>query len=265
MVSSPGACKPRRPQTKGKSERRFHFAEISLLNGRTFHTLEQLNEVTAWWLANVADVRVHGETKQTPLQRYAAEKTHLMPLPAQPYDTALVLYRSVNAEGFIPYRQNFYAVPWCYIGRLLPVRITAHEVVVYSPTVEEVTRHALLPRTVSGQRQIGSSHPGRADQSERLAILQERFQELGPAARRFFDGLLAKQRQGKYQAQHILALWPTTSGRTGWPLWSAPFASAPILWLPSSASWPPAPNPRASWPAWPNRNGSTVIPIRSSE
>ncbi len=202
----PWACKPRRPQTKGKSERRFHFVEISLLNGRTFHNLDQLNEVTAWWLATVADVRVHGETKQTPLERYAAEKAHLMPLPAQPYDTALVLYRSVNAEGFLAYRQNFYAVPWGYIGRLLPVRITEHDVVVYSPTVEEVARHALLPRSVTGQRQVGSLHPARADANERLAILHERFQELGPAARRFLDGLLAKQRQGKYQAQHVLAL-----------------------------------------------------------
>jgi transposase len=202
----PWACQPRRPQTKGKSERRFHFAEISLLNGRTFHSLEHLNEVTLWWLANVADVRVHGETKQTPLERYAADQAHLIALPAQPYDTALVLYRSVNAEGFIAYRQNFYAVPWCYIGRLLPVRITEHEVLVYSPTVEQVARHALLPRTLSGQRQVGSVHPGRADANERLAVLAERFHDLGPAARRFLDGLLAKQRQGKYQAQHVLAL-----------------------------------------------------------
>jgi transposase len=211
----PWACRPRRPQTKGKSERRFHFVEISLLNGRTFHGLDQLNDVTTWWLAQVADVRVHAETKQTGLERYAAEKAHLIALPAQPYDTALVLYRSVNAEGFIPYRQNFYAVPWCYIGRLLPVRITEHEVVVYSPTVEEVARHALLPRTVTGQRQIGSVHPGRSDQSERLAILHERFQEFGPAAQRFFDGLLSKQRQGKYQAQHVLALLANYE-RTDW-------------------------------------------------
>src|ERR1700719_437955 len=79
-------------------------------------------------------------------------KAHLIGLPAQPYDTALVPYRSVNAEGFIAYSQNFYAVPWCYIGRLLPMRVTAHEVLVYSPPVEEGARHALLPRTLTGQR-----------------------------------------------------------------------------------------------------------------
>ena len=60
----PRACRPRRPQTKGKVERPFHYVETNLLNGRTFRTLEHLNEVTAWWLAQVADVRVHRETKR---------------------------------------------------------------------------------------------------------------------------------------------------------------------------------------------------------
>src|SRR5262245_49904889 len=53
----PVACKPRRPQTKGKCERFFRYVQSSLLAGRTFHTREHLNEVTAWWLARVADVR----------------------------------------------------------------------------------------------------------------------------------------------------------------------------------------------------------------
>ncbi len=94
----PWACQRRRPQTKGKIEKGMHFVEVSLLNGRTFHTLDQLNEVAAWWLRNVADVRVHRETQQTPLARHAEELAQLIPLPAQPYDTACVVYRSVNAE-----------------------------------------------------------------------------------------------------------------------------------------------------------------------
>ena len=53
----PQACRPYRPQTKGKVERKFWYVETNLLNGRTFRTLEHLNEVTAWWLAQVADVR----------------------------------------------------------------------------------------------------------------------------------------------------------------------------------------------------------------
>ena len=53
----PVACRARRPQTKGKVERPFGYVESSLLNGRTFRGLEHLNETTAWWLAEVADVR----------------------------------------------------------------------------------------------------------------------------------------------------------------------------------------------------------------
>ncbi len=37
-------------------------------------------------------------------------------------------------------------------------------------------------------------------------LLRERFGELGPVAVRFLDGLLAKQIQGKLQAQ--LNFWP---------------------------------------------------------
>ena len=87
----PLACRPRRPQTKGKVERPFHYVETNLLNGRTFRTLAHLNEVTAWWLAEVADVRIHAETRQTPLARHAEELPHLIALPAAAYEVAPVV------------------------------------------------------------------------------------------------------------------------------------------------------------------------------
>jgi transposase len=80
----PVACRPRRPQTKGKVERPFFYVETSLLNGRSFETLNHLNEITAWWLANVADVRELRQFGTTPLQLHQEELPHLVPLPAQP-------------------------------------------------------------------------------------------------------------------------------------------------------------------------------------
>ena len=52
----PWACRPHRPQTKGKVERPFAYLETNLLNGRTFTSLEHLNETAALWLADIADV-----------------------------------------------------------------------------------------------------------------------------------------------------------------------------------------------------------------
>jgi transposase len=202
----PQACRVRRPQTKGKVERKFAYAELSLLNGRTFDTLEHLNEVTAWWLANVADQRILRDFQESPLQRHEREQPHLLPLPTCDFDTALVVYRHVNVEGFVAYRLNFYSVPWSYIGQVLPVRIVDDEVIIYSISLEEIARHRRVPNTQTGVRQSIKSHHPADDPGQRTLLLQQRFGELGPIAMQFLDGLLAKQIQGKLQAQQLLAL-----------------------------------------------------------
>ena len=112
----PIACRVRRPQTKGKVERPFGYVESSLLNGRSFETLNHLNETTGWWLAHVADVRELRHLGKTPLQLHQEELPHLIPLPAQAYDIDPVVYRVVDVEGLVTYRQNGYSVPWRYIG-----------------------------------------------------------------------------------------------------------------------------------------------------
>ena len=113
----PIACRPRRAQTKGKVERPFGYVESSLLGGRSFRSLEHLNETTTWWLAEIADVHVHRQTKARPVDRHAEEQPHLLPLPARPFDASEVAYRTVDAEGFVVYRNNFYATPWRLIGQ----------------------------------------------------------------------------------------------------------------------------------------------------
>lgn len=205
----PFACLPRRARTKGRVERKFDFVQKNLLNGRTFCNLAHLNEVTAWWLANVADVHVHRETRQRPIDRYAEERPYLIPLPTQPYDTAQVLYRIADVEGFVCYQQNYYSVPWRFIGQALPLRITEAEVIVYSPAVAEIARHRLFPRGVVQQRSVDRAHRPRDNAAEHLTFLRERFTELGTAARRFLDGLLRDQRCGKNQARRVLALLGT--------------------------------------------------------
>ena len=186
----PVACRPRRPQTKGKVERRFAYVESSLLNGRTFETLNHLNETTAWWLTHVADVHAPRDLRKTPLELHEEERPSLIALPAQPYETDPVTYRTVNVEGMITYRQNGYSVPWRQIGSMLPVRVTESEVIVYNARVEEIARHALLPHTTTGQRSVQKEHRPAEDARQRQAQLEERFVELGATAVRFLEGLL---------------------------------------------------------------------------
>jgi transposase len=202
----PQACRVRRPQTKGKVERHFAYVESSLLNGRTFETLAHLNEVTASWLETVADVRILRDFQEAPRARHQREQPHLLPLPGCDFDTAQVVYRHVGVDGYISQRSNLYSVPLSHIGQVLPVRITESEVIIYSVRLEEITRHPLLPRTQTGVRQLIKTHHRVDDPSDRTRLLRERFGELGPVALQFLDGLLAKQIQGKLQAQQLLAL-----------------------------------------------------------
>jgi transposase len=205
----PVACRPRRPQTKGKVERPFLFIEKNLLGGREFRSLEHLNEVTAWWLREVADVRIHRQTRRRPIDLHALEQPHLIALPERPYEVAEMVYRTVDAEGFIPYGNNRYSVPWHYIGQVLAVRITDEAVLIYSPRLELLAQHVRFPVTERQRQSRQAEHLPPRDLVERRKVLRGRFAELGPLADRFLEGLLASQRCGWDHAQKVLALLGT--------------------------------------------------------
>jgi transposase len=202
----PVACRPRRPETKGKVERPFHYVETNFLNGRSFRSLEHLNECARRWLAEVADVRIHRKTSRRPLDAHAEEQPHLIPLPVNPYDVAEVVYRSVDCEGLVAFRHNQYSVPWQYIGQVLPVRVTEDELIVYGPQVEELARHRLLPSGSESQCRILPEHRPTRNCQQQIDQLRQSFAEFGEVGERFLVGLLAAHRQGKSQGRQILAL-----------------------------------------------------------
>ena len=202
----PVACRRRRPQTKGKVERQFYFIEKNLLSGREFRSLKHLNEVTDWWLKEVADVRVHRQTQRRPIDMHAEELSHLIPLPERPYEVAEVVYRSVDSEGFIAYEQNRYSAPWQYIGQVLPIEIRSEEIIIYGPRLEPLARHLRFPTTIRRQLRQQAAHLPPKDLQQRRKLLRERFSQLGSTAVRFLKGLLDTQRCGWDHAQKVLSL-----------------------------------------------------------
>ncbi len=130
-----------------------------------------------------------------------ANERLLLPLPAADLDTALMVYRHVNVEGYIVHRSNLYSVPWSHIGqescRFASPRAKS---IIYSVALEEIARHQLVP----GKSRPVCGRPARViipadDPGQRTLLLQQRFHELGPVAVQFLDGLLSKQVQGKLQ------------------------------------------------------------------
>lgn len=222
----PWACRPHRPQTKGKIERPFAYLESNLLNGRTFTSLEHLNQTAALWLADIADVHLHRETKRRPIDLYQEEKPHLLSLPARAYDTAQVFYRTVNPEGHVAYLQNFYSVPWQRIGELLPIRITEKELIVYGPDVSEIARHQLYPAGISGEKRSLPEHaPGR-DHHQKYELLKQRFAEFGAEEPCSSTNWSARGAVAKMKPGACWACWPHTTARTWRAHSSAPSVTA---------------------------------------
>jgi hypothetical protein len=169
--------------------------------------LEHLNQTTAVWLANTADVRIHREIGRRPIDAFVEEQPHLLKLPGAAYDTAKVVYRVVDVEGMITYENNWYSTPWRFVGRMLPVRVTEHELIVYDPTsLEVVACHPLVPRPCKGERRVDDAHRPTRDSKEQEEVLRQRFAELGEPGLRFLEGLLRTHRDGRSQARKVLSL-----------------------------------------------------------
>ena len=99
---SPVACHPRSPDEKPRVERSFYELTLSFFRGRSFRNREDLAGQLVHWMDTVADNRpLKRMRRRTRLELFAEELPLLRPLPRHDYDTARVLYRICDIEGFI--------------------------------------------------------------------------------------------------------------------------------------------------------------------
>lgn len=203
----PHACHVRSPNEKPSVERGFWYFERNFLNGRSFRDLDDMRAQLARWHDENADPRPHRTLKRSPLEMFADEAPHLVPLPSHPYDCARVVYRTCSIDGFVDWDGNRYAVPYEAIYDLLPLRVTQRELFVYAADLRLLARHTLAPKS-SGIK-VGSSQVHRRPERRGpdLDALRAAFDALGDGAADFFAGMLRRdERQGGYHARQILLL-----------------------------------------------------------
>jgi hypothetical protein len=88
---TPRACRPYRAQTKGKVERPVRYLRGNFVYGRACLHDADLDHQRQQWLERVANVRVHGTTRECPRVRFdRAERFLLQPLASRRY-TSLIL------------------------------------------------------------------------------------------------------------------------------------------------------------------------------
>ena len=140
---TPYPCKPYRAQTKGKVERMVGYVRQNFWVGTHFVDLDDLNGQGLEWLADVANVRLHGTTGVAPLSRMAEETLH--PLPPQRFDTSLVTHRRAGRDCTVHYRGNVYSVPALHAQQMLLLRETEDgRLCIYTAEQILVAEHRLL-------------------------------------------------------------------------------------------------------------------------
>jgi transposase len=194
------------PNAKPRVERGFWEVERSFFNGRSFVDFEDLRAQLARWLDDIVDQR--RRNGETPLDRFAREREHLVPLPRHPYDTARVVYRLCSIDGFVAWEGNAYAVPYEHVTDILPVRITQRELFVYAADLSCIARHELAPRGKGLKLDPAGLHPRPGQKSPvDLDQLRVAFEHMGGHAASFFRLMSAgPPRIWGHQARQILLL-----------------------------------------------------------
>ncbi len=110
---TPRACRPYRARTKGKVERPIRYVRENFVYGRTFLNDADLDAQRERWVEK-ANRRVHGTTREVPLERFEGERHVLRPLATSAYLSVLLppepVQRSASTVPIVPVEKRSLAV-----------------------------------------------------------------------------------------------------------------------------------------------------------
>ena len=188
-------CRPATPQHKGKVERSIDYVKGNFLAGRGELVLNEANQAARRWCLETAGQRLHGTTKQKPMERFEqTEKAVLLPLPEQPYDLASWKQVRLHRDCHVVFDNAFYSAPFRYVGQSLWVRGGSQTVKLYTQDYQLIATHSRAQQP--GERVTVLDHlpsykvEGLIWNAE-LAL--ERAAEVGPATRQVVEHLLSER------------------------------------------------------------------------
>src|SRR5271157_2765286 len=135
-------CQVRAGNQKGRVERAIRYVRDSFWAGRAFTTLAECNRQALLWRDQVAHQRPWpGDDRRTVAEAFAEEQPRLLPLPANPFNTDLVLPVRSAKTIYVRFDLNDYSIP--------PEAVRRQLTLVASDT---------LVRILDGNQQIARHH-----------------------------------------------------------------------------------------------------------
>jgi transposase len=200
-------CHVARGNQKGRVERIIQYIRHSFFAARPFTTLQDFNRQALLWRDEVARRRPWpGDDSRTVADAFAEEKSRLLPLPAHPFDTDLILPVKSGKTIYVRFDLNDYSIPPDVVGH--PLTIAATETLVrILDGQQEIARH----------RRSYDRHELVVDPAHQEALLAEKRKAAGstpggrlvnavPEAEAFLDAAFQRGESAASQTVQLLRL-----------------------------------------------------------
>lgn len=201
----PHACQVGRAQTKGKVERPFYYLEQHFIKGNAWDNFERFTHDLATFTADELDHCIHTTTGEAPLERFAAEREQLTPLPTAPFVGSHAQMQKVSWDSLVSFGGCRYSVPWLYASKQVWLRPSqGRYLVILAQDGQEITRHIL---SVQKKRTIlvAAHYEGlRRAAAKTRVLLEEHFLTLFPGMSWFSDALFIEHKNNA--VQHLRAI-----------------------------------------------------------
>lgn len=200
------ACGVRKGNEKGRVENAVGYVKKNFLNGLELTQFDALNPAVKSWMNDIANVRIHGETRKKPVDCLAEDLAVMRPVNPNTYDIARI--ESVRSTKLfrVSLDSNRYSVPAEYASQPLILKIYPQRLCIYQQE-KLIARHV---RCFDRHQDIEDpDHPKELLKQRRRSEEQKLFQRfiaLSPKAGDYYQQMEHKRLNARIHVRKIVGL-----------------------------------------------------------
>ncbi len=200
------ACGVGKGNEKGRVENAVGYIKKNFLGGLAIPEFSAVNPAAREWLNAVANVRVHGATRQKPVERFKVEKPAMRSLPGMPYDVSVSRPTRATNRFRVVLDTNRYSVPAEYAGQRLRMKAYPERICIYH-NEKLIAQH---PRSYDRNRDFENPDHPKALLAQRHAAREQRllmrFLTFSPKAEAYYRQLQQRRMNPRHHIRQIVAL-----------------------------------------------------------
>jgi transposase len=135
---------PRSPEKKGKVEAGVKYVKTSFVAPRDLDALgiDGVQKDLQRWLAEIAHVRIHGTTREKPIELFDREERPAMKaLPPVRFEIVVWKRAKVHPDSHVVFERRLYSVPFRLIGLTVDLRVKGSSIAIFANN-ERVATHS---------------------------------------------------------------------------------------------------------------------------